>query len=155
MIRRVRTTHCGEKRCREGIVRSTGASTARPEIGTVAACVLHHVPGAHRMRAFPVLLSLLLATVGQATDRRSPGEIYGELFERIQLERVYPDGKNFVDALPVKAPEEVLADYRAQRGQAGFDLRKFVESHFRPPPAAGGEYHTVQGQDVREHIDAL
>ena len=107
------------------------------------------------MRAVPVLLSLLLATVVQATDLRSPGEIYGELFERIQLERVYPDGKNFVDALPVKAPEEVLADYRAQKGRPDFDLRKFVESHFAPPPAAGAEYHTVQGQDVREHIDAL
>ena len=107
------------------------------------------------MRAVPVLLSLLLATVVQATDLRSPGEIYGELFERIQLERVYPDGKNFVDALPVKAPEEVLADYRAQKARPDFDLRKFVESHFSPPPAAGAEYHTVQGQDVREHIDAL
>ena len=71
------------------------------------------------------------------------------------MERVYPDGKNFVDALPVKAPEQVLADYRAARGRPDFDLRKFVESHFTPPPAAGGEYHTVPGQDVREHIDAL
>ena len=41
------------------------------------------------------------------------------------------------------------------RGRPDFDLRKFVESHFTPPPAAGGEYHTVPGQDVREHIDAL
>ena len=41
------------------------------------------------------------------------------------------------------------------RGQPDFDLRKFVASHFTPPPQAGAEYHTVPGQDVREHIDAL
>lgn len=107
------------------------------------------------MRIVPVLLSLLLASVVQAADLRTPTEIYGELFERVQLEHVYPDGKSFVDALPVKAPEQVLADYRAARGHADFDLRKFVESHFTPPPAAGSEYHTVPNQDVREHIDAL
>lgn len=107
------------------------------------------------MRTVPVLLSLLLASVVHGADLRTPVEIYGELFERVQQERVYPDGKSFVDALPVKAPEQVLADYRAARGQADFDLRKFVASHFTPPPAAGGEYHTVPGQDVREHIDAL
>ena len=70
------------------------------------------------MRVLLPALSLLLATVVLAADLRPPSEIYGELFERIQLERIYPDSKNFVDALPVKAPEEVLADYRAQRGHA-------------------------------------
>jgi alpha,alpha-trehalase len=109
------------------------------------------------MRNVPVLLSLLLAGVVHAADvgPGTPAEVYGELFERVQLERVYPDGKSFVDALPVKAPEQVLADYRAEKGRPDFDLRKFVESHFTAPPAAGGDYHTVPGQDVREHIDAL
>jgi alpha,alpha-trehalase len=107
------------------------------------------------MRTVPVLLFLLLASVVQAADFSTPAEIYDELFERVQLERVYPDSKSFVDALPVKAPEQVLADYRAARGRPDFDLPKFVASHFTPPPAAGGEYHTVPGQDVREHIDAL
>jgi alpha,alpha-trehalase len=107
------------------------------------------------MRTVPVLLSLLLASAVQAADLRTPAEIYGELFERVQLERVYPDGKSFVDALPVKAPEQVLAEYRAARGRQDFDVHKFVASHFTPPPAAGAEYHTVPGQDVREHIDAL
>jgi alpha,alpha-trehalase len=109
------------------------------------------------MRTAPVLLSLLLASAAHAADFEfaTPAEVYGELFERVQLAGIYPDSKNFVDALPVKRPAEVLLDYAAEKGKPGFDLRKFVASHFTPPPAAGGEYHTVPGQDVREHIDAL
>src|SRR5678815_5131024 len=45
--------------------------------------------------------------------------------------------------------------YRQARGRADFDLRMFVAAHFTPPPQAGAEYHSVPGQDVREHIDAL
>jgi alpha,alpha-trehalase len=107
------------------------------------------------MRIVHALLFALLATAVHAADVKTPAEIYGELFERVQMERVYPDGKSFVDALPVKAPEQVLADYREQSKRPDFDLRKFIETHFMPPPAAGAEYHSVPGQDVREHIDAL
>lgn len=109
-----------------------------------------------RARALLAALACLcLACVARAAEVATPAQIYGELFERVQLERVYPDSKSFVDALPVKAPEQVLADYRAARTRADFDLRKFVAAHFTAPPSAGAEYHSVPGQDVRAHIDAL
>jgi alpha,alpha-trehalase len=107
------------------------------------------------MKSIPVFMLMVLARVGAAADVKTPAEIYGELFERVQLEQVYPDSKSFVDALPVKAPEQVRAEYGQARGKSDFDLRKFVASNFTPPPPAGAEYHTVPGQDVREHIDAL
>jgi len=109
------------------------------------------------MKQVPVLALLLwvCGATAAATDVQTPAAIYGELFERVQLERVYPDSKSFVDALPVSAPEQVLAEFRQARGRPDFDLRKFVAAHFAPPPSAGAEYHTVPGQDVREHIDAL
>ena len=102
-----------------------------------------------------LVLLLAYAVTLAAADVKTPAEVYGELFERVQLEQVYPDSKSFVDALPVKAPEQVLAEYGQARGKSDFDLRKFVASNFTPPPQAGAEYHTVPGQDVREHIDAL
>ena len=105
--------------------------------------------------ALLTLLSLVWAATAVAADVKTPAEIYGELFERVQLERIYPDSKSFVDALPIKPPEQVLAEYRQARGRADFDLRKFIAAHFTPPPQAGADYHTVPGQDVREHIDAL
>jgi alpha,alpha-trehalase len=108
------------------------------------------------MKPIPFLaLLFLVAAAAGAANVQSPAEIYGELFERVQLDHVYPDSKNFVDALPVSAPEQVLAEYRQARSRPDFDLRKFVAAHFTAPPQAGAEYHTVPGQDIREHIDAL
>ncbi len=106
-------------------------------------------------RLVGALACVCLACLAHAADVKTPAEIYSELFERVQLEHVYADSKSFVDALPVTAPEQVLAEYRRARGRPDFDLRKFVAAHFTPPPSAGAEYHTVPGQDVREHIDAL
>lgn len=39
----------------------------------------------------------------------TPAELYGELFERVQLSAIYPDSKTFVDALPNRAPGSTLA----------------------------------------------
>ena len=108
-----------------------------------------------RMRQIAVLALLFVVHAAAAATVETPAEIYGPLFERVQLEHVYSDSKNFVDALPVRAPEQVLAEYQQARARPDFDLRKFVAAHFTPPPPAGAEYHTVPGQDVREHIDAL
>jgi len=41
---------------------------------------------------------------------RTPAELYPGLFERVQLERVYEDGKTFVDSLPRSSPEAILED---------------------------------------------
>jgi alpha,alpha-trehalase len=101
------------------------------------------------------VISLCLATLAGAAEVPTPAQIYGELFERVQLEQVFPDSKTFVDALPVRAPDKVLAEYREARERPDFDLRKFVTLRFTAPPAAGAEYRTVRGQDVREHIDRL
>jgi alpha,alpha-trehalase len=95
------------------------------------------------------------AGVAHAAQVAMPAELYGELFERVQLERVYPDSKTFVDALPTRAPEQIMAEYRESRGRPDFDLRKFVASRFEPPRSDAAEYRTVAGQDVRTHIDRL
>ena len=59
-------------------------------------------------------MHLSLARNPRACSRcRHPCRTLRELFERVQLERVYPDSKSFVDALPVRAPQEILADYEA------------------------------------------
>ncbi|MGF2075761.1 hypothetical protein, partial [Enterococcus casseliflavus] len=77
------------------------------------------------MKRAPHLTLLLLLLVcganAAAADVKTPAEIYGELFERVQLEHVYPDIKSFVDALPVSAPEQVLAEFRQARGRPDFD----------------------------------
>ena len=44
-----------------------------------------------------------------------PDEIYGELFRDVELNRIFDDSKTFVDAIPKKAPELILADYREKK----------------------------------------
>jgi len=62
--------------------------------------------------------------------------------------------KTFADAVPNSDPLMILADYRMQRNQSGFDLRHFVELNFTLPQK-GEAYVPPAGQSLREHIDGL
>jgi alpha,alpha-trehalase len=105
-----------------------------------------------------VLLLLLYAAAAPAREDAAlatPAELYPGLFERVQLERVYEDGKTFVDAVPRTSPERVMADYERGRDDPGFDLRAFVTAHFRAPSPIGSEYRSNPEMNVETHIDAL
>lgn len=104
------------------------------------------------------LLLLLHAGVAVAADGAAPptpSELYPGLFERVQLEQVYEDGKTFVDARPRHPPGVILEDYANSHNAAGFDLDAFVARHFDPPEPAGAEFRTTPDIDVEDHIDAL
>lgn len=105
-------------------------------------------------RAVPLLLALcLLALPGLA--QKPPSAVYGELFRDVQMQRVFPDGKTFVDAEPKADAAEILRRYAEEKGQAGFDLSAFVHRYFTPPEPHASGYRSVPGQDVCSHIDAL
>ena len=55
----------------------------------------------------------------------TPDKIYGQLFIDIQLLKIFPDGKTFVDCTPKRKPSDIMYDYGLAKG-AGFDLKKFV-----------------------------
>lgn len=88
-----------------------------------------------RMLLAPLLLPLA-ATAGaqsSATELQTPADLYGELFRRVQVERVFPDGKTFVDAVPKRAAAEIMADYARSRPSGGDALRAFVLANFVVP----------------------
>ncbi len=70
-----------------------------------------------------------------AAAPRPPSEVYGALFDAVQLGRVFPDSKTFADAVPKRAPEAIVADYTARK-PAGAALRAFVLSNFTLPADA-------------------
>ncbi|HEX9706615.1 MAG TPA: alpha,alpha-trehalase TreF [Steroidobacteraceae bacterium] len=110
------------------------------------------------MRAAAGLLLGALATVASASDGvapRTPAELYPGLFERVQLERVYEDGKTFVDALPRENRSKILEEYESKRDGKDFDLRAFVTARFAAPGTAAKEFQSAPGLDVASHIDAL
>jgi alpha,alpha-trehalase len=79
----------------------------------------------------------------------------GPLFHDVQMARVFPDSKTFVDAKPRSAPSEIAALYQAARATPGFDLRAFVMQHFEAPRAAGDSIRSDTTQTMEEHIRAL
>lgn len=96
------------------------------------------------------------ATSGQAnrgqevsTNSSSPADLYGPLFEAVQLVRVFPDSKTFVDMTPRETPAAIMAAYRTEHPVGREALAAFVERHFSAP----GEKHG--GLTMREHIRAL
>jgi alpha,alpha-trehalase len=91
----------------------------------------------------------------RAADLRTPSELYGELFVDVQMQRVFADGKTFVDALPKAPPGVILEEYGRVRRESGFDLRAFVTKYFAVSLPAESRYRSQPGQDVREHIDTL
>ena len=78
----------------------------------------------------------------------SPADLYGPLFEAVQLERVFPDSKTFVDMIPREAPAAIMAAYRSEKPTGRAALAAFVARHFTAPGARGE-------QTMREHIRAL
>jgi len=84
-----------------------------------------------------------------------PSRDLGPLFHDVQMARVFPDSKSFVDAKPRSAPAEIAAKYLAARSTAGFDLRAFVRENFEPPRAAGEGVRSDTTQTMEEHIRAL
>jgi alpha,alpha-trehalase len=79
----------------------------------------------------------------------SPQDLYGPLFEAVQLERVFPDSKTFVDMVPREAPAQIMAAYRAEQPTGRDALSAFVARHF----TAANAPHPHQ--TMREHIRAL
>ena len=83
-----------------------------------------------------------------------PDVLLGPLFTDVQTAKLFPDQKTFADAVPKNDPLMILADYRMQRNQSGFDLRHFVDVNFNLP-REGEKYVPPEGQSLREHIDSL
>ena len=105
------------------------------------------------------LFLLLPAAPAPARDDdsapRTPAELYPGLFERVQLDRVYEDGKTFVDAVPRTSPEAILEEYLRAHDDPGFDLRAFVMARFDAPAEHPTGYRTRPGVDIQTHIDEL
>ncbi|HLO81763.1 MAG TPA: hypothetical protein VK166_12435, partial [Chitinophagaceae bacterium] len=104
------------------------------------------------MRNISFIICLFLAV--SATGQQTPDQIYGELFHDVQMNRVFPDGKTFVDCTPKRDPKAIVSDYKKQKAAPGFSLGNFVKENFEPPVAPQVKY-IQQEKDVAMHIKNL
>ena len=88
-----------------------------------------------------------------APDALTPADRYLELFEDVQMARIFPDSKTFPDCSPKYDPLDVLIHYRRQRKNSGFDLKRFVHDHFYLPGVNESFYVSNPVKSLNEHID--
>lgn len=78
-----------------------------------------------------------------------------QLFRDVQMQRVFRDGKTFVDCRPLEAMELLEERYLREKDQPGFSLEAFVLQHFEVPVPMQQDYVLRPGSTVLEHIEAL
>lgn len=97
-----------------------------------------------------------MASFGFSQNPATPDKIYDDLFTDIQMAKIYPDGKTFVDLVPKRSPAAIMADYKKIKKAmpADFSLKKFAEDNFEMPASQQLNYVTRE-KDVVAHIQAL
>ncbi|MDQ2772266.1 MAG: alpha,alpha-trehalase TreF [Bacteroidota bacterium] len=90
-----------------------------------------------------------------APPPRSPRQLFPGLFEAVQLGRIFPDNKTFVDARPRQRPVTILAAWRRENNQSGFDLKAFVLAHFVLPAEGAQPFVSDVRAGLRHHLDTL
>jgi alpha,alpha-trehalase len=94
-------------------------------------------------------------SISSVASLYEPARDLGPLFHEVQMARIYPDGKTFVDARPRGEPAEIVARYLATRSTPGFDLGAFVRENFEAPEPVGGNYQSDRSRTMEEHIRTL
>jgi len=84
-------------------------------------------------------------------------EIYDlhPLFEDVQLQHVFPDGKTFVDCTPQQPVDQIAEEYIQHKDQPGFNLKRFVLTHFILPVPHSNNYRSDPSRSVEENIEKL
>jgi len=116
--------------------------------------------GRFRVAAIVAVAALQIACVGAVAQAREaaprpPSQLYGELFERVQTERLFPDSKTFADAVAKSTPEEIMRRYAAGKNLPGFSVGNFVADSFLVPGAVAGDFVTAPREEIRAHVDRL
>jgi alpha,alpha-trehalase len=103
----------------------------------------------------PFFFSLSVAFNSMA-QISTPRELYGELFTDVQMSKIFPDSKTFVDCIPKKDPQQILSDYKALKNNSKlkFSLRLFVEENFYLPQQPPTEFVSKE-KDMVKHITNL
>ena len=77
------------------------------------------------------------------------------LLEDVQMRRIFPDGKTFVDCHPKYPAEDINTKYLKQKDRPGFDLKKFILENFELPVPHSTNYQSDHSKSIEENIETL
>jgi len=99
------------------------------------------------LKTLPLILLIVAAlTTTFALQPQTPDAIYGQLFRDVQLKKVFPDEKTFVDCVPKRDPAQIMTAYNKLSRGPKFDLEAFVANNFTTP---------ANTEDILTHIKRL
>lgn len=106
-----------------------------------------------------LLLLLFNSCIGfvYAQQILTPDKIYGQLFTDVQMAKIFPDGKTFVDCIPKKDPSAIVSDYQKLKNNPAvrYSLKLFVEENFILPSNPATNYQADSNENAAMHIKNL
>ena len=81
-------------------------------------------------------------------------ESLGDLFEEVQLQKIFPDSKYFADCIPRSDPGIIVAEYEKLKHNKNFDLKLFITTHFILPAETQTDYLSAN-KPLVQHLNDL
>ncbi|HEX4177437.1 MAG TPA: trehalase family glycosidase, partial [Rhizomicrobium sp.] len=75
-------------------------------------------------------LIFLLPALAASSPMPPPSVAYGTLYGAVEMAGLFPDQKNFADAIADEPAAAIASDYARAKDGPGFSLRAFVARHF-------------------------
>jgi alpha,alpha-trehalase len=105
-----------------------------------------------------LVLSLCLQFISVVAAQQFPEPpqvLFKDLFTDVQMKHVFPDSKEFADAVPKSPPLEILRLYHSNRPRSRAELKLFVEQHFELPQEVTDPGAATNLQPIEERIRTL
>jgi alpha,alpha-trehalase len=99
-------------------------------------------------------LLFITCTVSFLQAQQTPDRIYGQLFLDVQEQVIFKDSKTFVDCIPKRNPQLIVADYLKQKKITGLNVQQFVAGNFtlqKQPNVT----NIKKGKSIEAHIKDL
>lgn len=90
----------------------------------------------------------------KAFGQYNPQRDLGDLFVHVQMARIFPDSKTFADCIPLFPVDSIKVAYVREELHPGFDLKNFVNAHFRIQPSSNDKWRD-SFPSIERHIDDL
>jgi len=103
-----------------------------------------------RLASALVVTSICVALCANTAPVPSPADQYGALFSDVQENKIFEDGKTFVDAVPRTDPATIMRKFEAAKPTTPQELRAFVLAEFIVPGI-----NDTAPTEMRAHIKAL
>ena len=109
------------------------------------------------MKKIIFILTIFIGTSIFAQQPLPPDKIYGQLFTDVQMSKIFPDGKTFVDCIPKRDPKDIVAAYLKIKNNPAirFSPKLFVDENFETPSSRRTVVNEPNDKDVTQHIKKL